>query len=25
MTPEQMQSALDMVDNCQQVGVKNCD
>lgn len=25
MTPEQMQSALDMVDNCQQVGVRNCD
>lgn len=25
MTPEQMQSAADMIDNCQQVGVKNCD
>lgn len=25
MTPEQMQEARDMVDNCRQVGVKNCD
>ncbi|MCE9648842.1 MAG: sel1 repeat family protein [Parvibaculum sp.] len=25
MTAEQMQEALDMIDNCQQVGVKNCD